>query len=244
MTDRFYPRGKASQPDVWKSTYEVQTEMRSYERSMFPPGTSIHQPGARERFGYATPGPYAHRLAQSYHALGEDVDVPNPREMHAVPRMQCPDDRETFEHLDVPEMTRSYRSPVAMATLTPGGKKFMTRGRSLPALVTPTAPKRLSEVEEPIDRIEDEHFSYFVPMGMRREGRERIGGTTLSKLHKEGRISFPFSGEGTGFRSQTPYTSWWPDPTPISNETSYRRTFQKYNVHRTTSPLHPKAMEG
>jgi len=74
MTDRFYPVGKHSAEDVWKSSYEVQNEMRSFQRSAYPPGYAGHEPGARERFGYSTPGPFAHRLAKPELALKEEDD--------------------------------------------------------------------------------------------------------------------------------------------------------------------------
>merc|ERR1719146_494762 len=94
--------------------------MRSFARSPYPPGTAVHQPGAREKFGFCTPGPLAHRLAKPETCLVEAVDIPNPRMHHAMPRYQEPDDRQIFEQMDVPEMTRSYASPVATMAVSQG----------------------------------------------------------------------------------------------------------------------------
>jgi hypothetical protein len=235
MTDRFYPLGMASHHDAWKTSYEVQNELRSYERSAYPPGTSIYLPGSRERFGYGSPGPIAHRLSKSNLALTEEVDVPNPREHYAIPRVQEPDEGYTFRRLDVPEMQRSYRSPMATTTLSPGSKMFASRTNSLPTLQRRPAPPKLRQPNEPVTKLEDQHFCYYVPKGMQREGRAKLSSTPMHKLSKESRVSFPYSGEGTGFGCQKMGTTWWPTSTPSygADSTSYRSTFQKPDFHRT-----------
>lgn len=231
MTDRFYPLGMPSAEDAWKTTYECQTEMRSWERSAFPPGTSIHQPGARDKFGFSSPAAHAHRLAQSWTVLGEEVDNPNPRGHLAICRLPAPDDRDVFATHDIPEMAKSYRSPVAQATLTPAGRSCrrtlgsMRADRSLPNLMNQSISK-LSQPNPSIEKLEDEHFSYFVPQGMAADGPDRILGRTLTKLHKKDKISFPWSGSGTGFHS-VGSASWLPEQTPISNTTSYREQFNR-----------------
>jgi hypothetical protein len=237
MTDRFYPLGMPSSHEAWKTSYEVQNELRSYERSAYPPGTSIHMPGARERFGYGSPGPIAHRLSKSNLALSEQVDIANPREHYAIPRLQEPDDLTTFKKLDVPEMQRSYRSPMAMTTLSPGSR--MTVSRSLPMLQQKRpAPPKLREPNQPVNKLEDQHFCYYVPKGMQRDGREKLCSTPMHKLPKDNKISFPFSGEGTGFGGQKHGTTWWPAPTASysADMTAYRTGFTKPDFHRS-SPL-------
>jgi len=235
MTDRFYPLGQKADQDVWKTSYEVQNEMRSLERSPYPPGFAGHQPGAREKFGYSTPGPEAHRLSKSGLALKEDVDIPNPREHHAIPRMQVADDRETFEQHDIPEMMRSYNSPVAASTFSGSPTKSMAKSKSLslPELNKKPMPARLSQAPAAHTALEDEHFSYFVPKSMQREHRDRLNSTTLSRLPKDLRISFPFSGDGTGFRCQSSQTDWWPKGAYGPDlPTANRAHFQHPGFHR------------
>jgi hypothetical protein len=246
MTDRFYPLGQASHPDAWKTSYEAANEMRSYERSAYPPGTSIHLPGAREHFGYSTPGPKAERLSKSTLCLTEAVDVPNPREHMTIPRIQEPDDSEIFRRLDVPEMTKSYQSPVARTTFSPMNRSglspiqqslSMSRGKSLPSLNRKQAPPRLRDTNEPIQKLEDEHFSYFVPKHMQRSGMAKLGSQTLTKLKKDDKISFPFTGEGTGFRTQCHGSEWMPEGHKyVSNlPTTSNTTFIRHNMHRISA---------
>jgi len=241
MTDRFYPLGMEADEDCWKTTYEVMNEMRSFARSAYPPGTAIHQPGCRDHFGYSTPGPIAHRLAKSELALTEDIGVKNPREHHAITRIQEPDDRNIFEQHDVSEMLKSYNSPVANMSLSPGGARSMrgsmSKTMSLPALERRPIPPRLAEPNPLMNKLEDEHFSYFVPKGLQREHRDKLNTSTLSRLKKENRISFPFSGEGTGFRSQGSNADWWPAGTYQNVPTSYRMGFSKPGFFRANSPL-------
>merc|ERR1711988_617823 len=129
MTDRFYPLGKPSAGDVWKTSYEIQNEMRSFQRSAYPPGYAGHEPGAREKFGFSTPGPDAMRLTASHLALREDVDIAEPRRNLAVPRVQVADDSRTFHDLDVPEMSRSYKSAIVSPMY-----RSMAKTRSLPSI--------------------------------------------------------------------------------------------------------------
>eukprot|EP00931_Biecheleriopsis_adriatica_P103646 TRINITY_DN78449_c0_g1_i1.p1 TRINITY_DN78449_c0_g1~~TRINITY_DN78449_c0_g1_i1.p1 ORF type:complete len:255 (-),score=52.05 TRINITY_DN78449_c0_g1_i1:105-869(-) len=238
MTDRFYPLGLPADEDCWKSTYEVMNEMRSFPRSAYPPGTAIHQPGQRDHFGYSTPGPIAHRLANPALALTEQVDNPNPREHHALTRIQAPDDREVFENNDVGEMLKSYNSPVANMSLSPQHRSMMSmsKSRSLPSIERRAIPGRLAEPNPAITKLEDEHFSYFVPKGMQRTHRDKLNTSTLSKLKRENKISFPFSGDGTGFKSQSSMTEWWPAG-KIGNSTSYRMNYSKPGFFRGNSPL-------
>lgn len=240
MTDRFYPLGQAAHPEAWKTSYEVQNEMRSFDRSAYPPGTSIHLPGSRDRFGYGSPGPEAKRLAKPSLALTEDVDLPNPREHYAIPRMKEHNELNTFRSLDVNEMQRSYRSPMATITLSPGSRSFAmsSRTKSLPALSRKPAPPKLREPHDPISKLENDHFSYYVPQGVQRDGKQKIGSMPLSKLHKANKVSFPFSGSGTGFGGEKFASAWWPTEAPAygADATAYRTGFTKPDFHRS-SPL-------
>jgi len=236
MTDRFYPLGLPQDEENWKSTYEVANEMRAYARSAYPPGTAIHLPGARDHFGYSTPGPIAKRLAKPDLALTEETDVRNPREHHAITRLQEPDDRKLYETHDVPEMLKSYNSPVATMSLSPQNRSMM-KSYSLPSIDRRPPPPRLADPNPVISQLEDEHFSYFVPKGLQREHRDKLNTSTLSKLKKQNRISFPFSGEGTGFRSQSSMTDWWPAGSYENVPTAYRTTYSKPGFFRANSPL-------
>eukprot|EP00933_Yihiella_yeosuensis_P069004 TRINITY_DN7509_c0_g1_i1.p1 TRINITY_DN7509_c0_g1~~TRINITY_DN7509_c0_g1_i1.p1 ORF type:complete len:252 (-),score=35.75 TRINITY_DN7509_c0_g1_i1:120-875(-) len=234
MTDRFYPLGMTADADNWKTTYEVMNEMRSFPRSAYPPGTAIHLPGARDNFGYSTPGPIAARLSKSTLALTEEVDLPNPREHLAITRIQEPDDRVLFENHDVPEMMKSYNSPVATMSLSPANRSMgmsMSRTRSLPTIERKPAPPRLAQPNPVISKLEDSHFSYFVPKGQQREHRDRLNTSTLSKLKKGNPISFPFTGEGTGFRAQSSITEWMPGgnwhQAPSSYQIAYKKPIDK-----------------
>jgi len=234
MTDRFYPVGLAADVEAWKTTYEVQNEMRSFARSAFPPGTAVHLPGARDSFGFSSPGPLRMRLAQPDAHPEEKIDIGNPRECHAIPRTQAPDDRATFHVHDTDEMARSYRSPVASVTF--GGSRSLPKTRSLPSLSKTPAPPRMSMAPPLTTKMEDDHFSYFIPKGLHREGEDRINPHHMSKLRKADRISFPFTGEGTGFRTQSGMTDWAPPGSYEGVPTSYRTTFAKPPFYRL-SPL-------
>jgi len=203
MTDRFYPLGKQSLPDAWKSSYEIQNEMRSFQRSAYPPGYAGHEPGAREKFGFSTPGPDAWKLTKGDLCLREDVDIAEPRRILAVPRMQVTDERATFRDLDVPEMDRSYRSAIVSPMY-----RSMAKSKSMPSVERMAAPPRLSHLPQAQHKIDDDHFSYFVPRALNREGADRLMSRSLPKLHKtsEKKVTLPFTGEGTGFRTQSGQT--------------------------------------
>jgi len=208
--DRFYPLGMPAEQDSWKTSYEAQNEMMSHERSCYPPGTSIHLPGARDKFGFSTPGPIPNRLAQSHLTLSRDVDLANPREHLAMTRIPEPDERRTFTRYDMPEITKSYRSPVSTMTMSGmrGTMGKMSKTRSLPALEKRPAPPKLSEPNNAVENLEDDHFDYFVPQGLQCESTDRLHSGTLSRLSKVDRISFPSTGAGTGFKAQTSMTEF------------------------------------
>lgn len=141
--------------------------------------------------------------------------------------MQEADDRVTFHTHDVDEMVRSYRSPVATATMSASGGFGIKKSRSVPTLARTTAPPRVSEPPPAAQSLEDEHFSYFVPKGMQREGMGKINPHTMTKLAKKDRISFPFTGEGTGFRSQGGMSDWMPGGSYQNQPTTYRTGYTK-----------------
>jgi len=234
MTDRFYPLGKESLEDTWKTSYEIQNEMRSFQRSAYPPGYAGHEPGAREKFGFSTPGPDAARLTKSDLALREDIDIAEPRRIHAIPRMQTTDERQTFQELDVPEMDRSYKSAIVSPMY-----RSMAKTRSLPTLMRKPAPAKLSQLPAAQAKLEDDHFSYFVPKAMNRDGKDRLMSRSLSKLYKhpEKKVMLPFAGDGTGFRTSNSQTEWWPSADRLHEEpTSYQSCFQRPSFYRM-SPL-------
>jgi len=234
MTDRFYPLGKQSEKDVWKTSYEQMNEMRSYQRSAYPPGYAGHEPGAREKFGFSTPGPDAHRLTMSHLALREDTDIEEPRRIHAIPRMQVTDERRTFRDLDVPEMDRSYKS----AIISPAHRS-MAKSRSLPTVSKMAAPPKCSQVQPAQSKLEDDHFTYFVPKAVNRESKDRLMSRSLSKLYKhpEKKVMLPYAGDGTGFRTNSGLTEWWPQASCLHEEpTSYVSAFARPSFYRM-SPL-------
>jgi len=234
MTDRFYPLGKHSAEGVWQSSYEVQNEMRSFQRSAYPPGYAGHEPGAREKFGFSTPGPDAARLTKGDLCLREDVDIQEPRRNLAVPRMQVTDERATFRDLDVPEMDRSYKSAIVSPMF-----RSMAKSRSLPSVERKAAPARLSEVPPAVNKLECEHFSYFVPKAQNRESKDRLMSRSLSKLYKhpDKKVMLPFAGDGTGFRTQSGLTEWWPAAARLHDEpTAYQSQFGRPSFYRM-SPL-------
>jgi len=241
MTDRFYPVGKHSAEDVWKSSYEVQNEMRSFQRSAYPPGYAGHEPGARDKFGFSTPGPDAMRLTASHLALREDIDIPEPRRIHAIPRQQITDERQNFHTLDVSEMDRSYKSAIVSPMY-----RSMAKTRSLPAIDKMPAPPRLSTVLPAKTKLDDAHFTYFVPKQLGRESEERLMSRSLPKLYKhpEKKVMLPFSGDGTGFRTQSSQTEWWPAAMRLHDEpTAYQSDFQRPSFYRM-SPLNMAKQDG
>eukprot|EP00747_Dinoflagellata_sp_TGD_P184501 gnl/TRDRNA2_/TRDRNA2_40158_c0_seq1.p1 gnl/TRDRNA2_/TRDRNA2_40158_c0~~gnl/TRDRNA2_/TRDRNA2_40158_c0_seq1.p1 ORF type:complete len:238 (+),score=35.32 gnl/TRDRNA2_/TRDRNA2_40158_c0_seq1:69-782(+) len=230
MTDRFYPLGLPSAENAWKTTYEVQNEMRSFQRSAYPPGYAGHEPGAKDKFGFSNPGPDASRLSKGELALVEDVDIPGPRRIHAMTRVQVPDDRVTFSHFDLPQ--RSGQSPLSLTS-----QSMMPRPRSLPNLPKQPAPARLSEVPKPIVRLEDDRHSYFVPQDLQREPSHRILGASLTKLDKREKVRLTMGGFGTGFRTQCPQADWWPTNMHDGNmdhwNSSHERgTYQRHKFYR------------
>lgn len=234
MTDRFYPLGKQSAEDVWKTSYEIQNEMRSLQRSAYPPGYAGHEPGARDKFGFSTPGPDAHRLTASHLCLREDTDIEEPRRIHAIPRMQVTDERTTFRDLDVPEMDRSYKS----AIISPSHRS-MAKSRSLPTVNRMAAPPKASVVLPAQSKLEDDHFTYFVPKAVNRETKDRLMSRSLSKLYKhpEKKVMLPFAGDGTGFRTQSGLTEWWPQASCLHEEpSSYVSAYARPSFYRM-SPL-------
>jgi len=237
MTDRFYPVGLPAEKDCWKTSYEVQNEMRAFERSPYPPGCAVHMPGSREKFGFSTPGPIAHRLAKPELCLVEDTDIQNPRAYLAVPRYQCPDDAEVFHQLDVPEMQQSYKSPVATMSFSKGMGQSMSKSFSSPAMGKSVS--RLRDPNPPVKNLECNQFTYFVPKEMARDGQEKLMSVNLSKLQKENRLTMPW-GDGTGFRTQNARTEWWPHPSANpyhpSMPTAYRESHAKPPFFRM-SPL-------
>jgi len=191
--DRFYPMGLYSPPENWKTSYELQNEMKTHERSPYPPGTSVHQPGSRDHFGFGTPGPNPALTTKSSFALTEDPDAV--AAMHGT------------------EMTAfAGSSPMAQT-----GAMMMTspasfrRTSSQGALHgTRRTPKRLADKQEPIHSLEDDTHTFFVPNSMKHSGEDRLAGNfTLPKLSKEKKLVATF-GEGTGFKSQGAGADWWP----------------------------------
>jgi len=234
MTDRFYPLGKTSAEDVWKSSYEIANEMRSFARSAYPPGYSGHEPGAREKFGFSTPGPDPWKLTKGNLALREDVDIAEPRRILSQTRTQVADERQNFEELDVPEMQQSYKS----AIISPAFRS-MAKSRSLPSVGMMTSPPKLSQLPDPISKLECDHFTYFVPKAASREGRDKLMSRSLTRLYKhpEKKVMLPYNGAGTGFRTQSGGTEWWPAPTGDHlAPTAYTSQFGRPSFYRM-SPL-------
>lgn len=240
MTDRFYPIGKHSADNVWQTSYEIANEMRSFQRSAYPPGYAGHEPGARDKFGFSTPGPEAWRLTRGDLCLREDIDIEEPRRCHAQLRMQVGDERQTFQDLDVPEMDRSYKS----AIISPMHRS-MAKTRSLPTISKMSAPPKLSTLPPAKAKLDDHHFTYFVPKAFNREDDDKLFSRSLPKLYKhpEKKVMLPFAGDGTGFRTQSSQTEWWPQAARLHEEPStYQSQFQKPSFYRM-SPLNTSGQE-
>merc|ERR1719198_2960320 len=90
--------------------------------------------------------------------------------------------------------------------------RSMAKSRSLPTIEKRAAPPRLNQVNPAQNKMEDDHFSYFVPKAHAREPRDTLMGRSLSKLYKhpEKKVMLPFAGDGTGFRTSCIATDWWP----------------------------------
>lgn len=232
MTDRFYPVGQVSEEGVWQSTYELANEMRSYQRSAYPPGYSGHEPGARDKFGYCTPGPHANRLANPDLALVEGVDQEAPRSVLAMTRAQVDDDGINFRGLDINDV---YTSKRGTSTFNLAGKSALSKSMSSPSLAQKKAPPRVSEPLKPITRLEDNKYSYFVPKAFQREHQEKLMSKSLSKLNKDAKVTMPFAGEGTGFRTCCTNINWWPEER-TDGYSSYNLQFAKPSFYRM-SPM-------
>jgi len=240
MTDRFYPLGKTSAQGVWQTSYEVANEMRSFQRSAYPPGYAGHEPGAREKFGFSTPGPDAARLTASHLALREDVDIEAPRRCLAMTRTQVSDDRQTFQDLDMPEMDRSYKSSIVSPMY-----RSMAKTRSLPSISKMPAPPKCSQLQPAQNKMEDDHFTYFVPKAVNRESRDKLMSRSLTKLYKDPnkKVMLPFAGDGTGFRTACIATDWFPTSDRLQEEpTAYQSAFQRPSYYRM-SPLNISAQD-
>merc|ERR1719326_2092840 len=101
------------------------------------------------------------------------------------------------------------------------------------------APPRLSELQPAQNKLEDQHFSYFVPKALNREHKDKLMSRSLSKLYKhpDKKVMLPFSGDGTGFRTQSGQTEWWPPADRLHDEPSaYQSHFQRPSFYRM-SPL-------
>jgi len=232
MTDRFYPTGKVSAADAWKTTYEVQNEMRSFQRSSYPPGYAGHEPGAREKYGFSTPGPDAMRLTKPELCLREDVDIEEPRRIHAIPRHQVTDERKTFAEHDVPEMDRSYKSGIMSPMY-----RSMAKTRSQPTLSKKAAPPRLAPVPQPVMQ---NHSSDTWSGRFQRDTEEQLMSRSLPKLFKapEKKVMLPFSGDGTGFRSSCNAIEWWPSAARLQEGTAYGTAFNKSKPIHRMSPFY------
>lgn len=210
MTDRFYPIGKPSDVDAWKSSYEAQNEMRAFHRSAYPPGYAGHEPGAREKYGFGSPGPIQSRLAHPELAHVEDTGILEPRRSQALPRHQVADDRETFACFDLTDVHAS-RTGKATLNLSPSMTSPASRSRSTPAIGQRSIRSRMCEPLRPIGNHEDEHHSYFVPKGLQRERKEKLMSMSLSKLPKTQKVTLSWDGDGTGFKTSIPPNDWWPN---------------------------------
>lgn len=230
MTERFYPIGTLpAEDEAYKSTYTVQNEMRSFHRSAYPPGYAGHEPGVREKHGYASPGPHAWRLANPEHTLTEEIDNPAPRMMHAVTRSKA-HDMSTYTDLDLPiqERTLQKHASTGLSTsLSQRATRKLGQSTSLPEL------RPLTEKKPPLERLEDARFTYFVPKAMSRKSKDQLlksGG--LSKLEKADRVVLAIPGEGTGFRAQGAACNWWPHLTGDAEISAIQRAFTKPPFHR------------
>lgn len=208
MTDRFYPIGKPSSPGAWKSSYEAQNEMRAFHRSVYPPGYAGHEPGAREKFGFGSPGPEQHRLAHPELANVEGIDLQEPRRSHAIPRHQVADDRETFACFDLGAV---HNSRTGKATLNLGATSPIMRSRSTPSIGQRSVRSRMSEPLKPLGHVEDEHHCYFVPKGLQRERKDKLMTMSMSRLPKSQKVTLSWDGDGTGFKSSCQVNEWWPN---------------------------------
>eukprot|EP00746_Dinoflagellata_sp_MGD_P163251 gnl/MRDRNA2_/MRDRNA2_91194_c0_seq1.p1 gnl/MRDRNA2_/MRDRNA2_91194_c0~~gnl/MRDRNA2_/MRDRNA2_91194_c0_seq1.p1 ORF type:complete len:270 (+),score=51.66 gnl/MRDRNA2_/MRDRNA2_91194_c0_seq1:92-811(+) len=232
MTDRFYPKGtQVFDEDALKSTYTAQNEMRSFHRSAYPPGYAGHEPGVREKMGYANPGPHAWRLADPDHALTEDVDNDAPRIMHAAVKSKA-HDKSSFHELDLPHYSQKLRHQESQ--VLPEELRTRTMGRSLST--TRMGMKALSEPRDAITHLEDDRFSYYVPGIYSKKGKDALlKKYDLLKLEKQMKVIGANPGEGTGFRCQGGGTNWWPVLDSDPEISQIQRTYRKPPFHRSVS---------
>jgi len=215
----FYPVGLPSHgPDAWKTSYETQNELITHERSPYPPGTGVHLPGARDHFGFGSPGANpAFTSTKSSFARCEDPDAE--AGMAAASNPASPSSV-SFQGPTSP----MAQAGNAMLQATP---KSMRRTASSPGFDTYKAPRRLSAGVVPVHKFEDDHHSYFVPASMRHAGEHKIQGNySLPKLSKDRKLAATV-GDGTGFRCQGAGADWWPQPTGAAYEkpmTQYQLT--------------------
>lgn len=230
MTERFYPLGTLpADEEAYKSTYTVQNEMRAFHRSAYPPGYAGHEPGVREKHGYASPGPHAWRLSGPEHTLTEEVDNPAPRKMHAVTRSKA-HDQGTFHELDLPKHTSALETQ--KSNVIPSAKRTgsLTRSTTRPELQPLRAKK------DPIGKLEDARFTYFVPKALQNKNKEQLiksGG--LVGLEKQDRVVLAIPGEGTGFRAQGAACDWWPFLEGDAEISAIQRAYKKPPFHRSSS---------
>lgn len=232
MTDRFYPKGtQIFDEDTLKSTYQVQNEMRSFHRSAFPPGYAGHEPGVREKMGYASPGPHAWRLSDPSHALTEDVDNDAPRKMHAAVKSKA-HDQSTFHELDLPGYSNTLRHQASQ--VLPESMRSRTMGRSMSSGRMDMKP--LSEKKDPITHLEDNKFTYYVPGIYSKKGKDALlTKYDLLKLEKQSKVMGANPGEGTGFRCQGGGANWWPALEGDPEISQIQRTYRSPPFHRSAS---------
>jgi len=154
--------------------------------------------------------------------------------MHAMTRTQVSDERQLFQDLDFPEMDKSYKSAIISPV-----HRSMAKSRSLPTIVKKAPPAKLSELPVAQHKMEDDHFSYFVPKALNRESKDRLMSRSLSKLYKhpDKKVMLPFAGDGTGFRTACIATDWWPAAERLHDEpTAYQQHYARPSFYRM-SPL-------
>jgi hypothetical protein len=232
MTDRFYPKGtQVYDDDALKSTYTLQNEMRSFHRSAYPPGYAGHEPGVREKMGYANPGPHAWRLADPDHALTEDVNNPAPRMIQTAVKSKA-HDPSTFHDLDLPRYSDTLRQQASK--VLPEELRTRTMGRSLSS--TRMDLKPLSDKKDPITYLEDARFTYYVPGIYSKKGKDALlTKYELAKLEKKQKVMMANPGEGTGFHCQGGGCNWWPVLDSDPEISQIQRTYRKPPFHRSVS---------
>jgi len=206
--------------------------MRSFHRSAYPPGYAGHEPGVREKMGYANPGPIAQRLEGPHHALTEDVDNPAPRKMHAVTKSKAHDQND-FHHLDLPSYSATLKAQAR--NVLPPELRDRTMSRSWSE--TRTDLKPLSMKKDPVTRLEDDRFTYFIPKIYSQKSRELLLARELNlhKLDKQEIVTLANPGEGTGFRCQAGGPSWWPSPYADPEISSFKLAYRRPPFHRSFS---------